>query len=203
MDTEKRKIVECIFNIDMISRHMSLTIFENIKAGFKPGSVIHGNMISYFTIQICTILDELDIIHSYAKKDEYLQDTLNIISPITRALKKFTGFRKARNIILAHYNRDKQGNFSPWWNVMKELKLPRGAENKDINVWVSMLNSILVSRYYDELKDFTDFVQKDYEDYREWEKQDLRDALNRDHFKGVLDEVEKRAYSKGMNNIKI
>ena len=87
---------------------MFTAYYDKINLSIPKNSVIYTDSIRYSYIQICIILDELEILNGLAKNDEYLKDTLYVISPAVRALKKFTGLKKARNYIFAHFNRSKK-----------------------------------------------------------------------------------------------
>lgn len=104
------KIQECIFNIDMVCRSMYLSYEEIGSLKLSPKSAIYGDVLRYRYIQLCTILDEFEILHGIAKNDPYLRDTLFVISPVTKALSKYNGIKRARNTMLAHFNRDKKSN---------------------------------------------------------------------------------------------
>lgn len=192
--TEKIKIQECILNIDMLCRSMYAANFDRIQLKIPVESVIYMDSIRYSYIQLCTILDEIDILNRYAKGDSYLKGTLYVVSPAIRAMKKFTGIRKARNYMLAHFNRDKKGNFYPWWKALKEMKLPRiKTELSQIYTYLHIINGIIVTRYYQELKEFSHTSGVEVESYFNWVKEQEELAINNPTpFDNIESEIEKR-----------
>ncbi len=203
--TDLRKLQECLLNIDMTCRCLYAANIERIKFKIPKGSVIFMDSIRYSYIQLCTIQDELKILNGIAKNDEYLKNTLYIISPASRALNKYTGIRKARNVMFAHFNRDRNNNFTPWWKELIGLKLPRFKDELvHIMTYLQLINGIIVTRYYDQLKEITQEVEKDVIDYFEWVKSQEKETLeNLTPFENVDKEVEKRMAKHNMTEIVI
>ena len=114
----------------------------------------------------------------------------------TRALNKYTGIRKARNYILAHFNRDKKKNFFPYWKALREVKLPRTQkEIKQIYIWLHLINGIIVSRYFDELTEISNNSKIEVEAYYRWVQEQEKEAeLSPTPFDDVLGKVEERIY---------
>lgn len=202
---EAKKIQECIMNIDMMCRSMYLSYVDTIKLKIPKKSVIYADMVRYSYIRLCSILNELSILNRLAKTNDYLKDTLYVASPATRALNKYTGIRKARNFLLAHYNRDKSGNFFPWWKALKNLKLPRThKEVKQIYVWLHLINGIIITRYSDELKEIFAKSRSEFKSYNDWMVEQENDAVaNPTPFDNIEIEVEKRVKEKNIGDIEI
>ncbi len=203
--TEKRKIQECILNIDMTCRSMYAANIERIKLNIPKDSVIFMDSIRYAYIQLCTIQDELNILNRIAKNNNYLRDTLYIISPASRALNKYTGIRKARNFMFAHFNRDKKKNFSPWWKELKGLKLPRiKNELSQVFTYLQMINGIIVTRYYEDLKEISLLAKIEVDEYFEWvEIQENEAMINKTPFDDINIEIEERMKAQNMSEIVI
>lgn len=203
--TEKIKIQECLLNIDMICRSMFTSAFDRAILKIPIESAIYGDSIRYSYIQLCIILDEIDILNRLARDNNYLKDTLYIISPVLRSLKAFTGLRKARNFMLAHFNRDNKKQFHPWWKALRELKLPRTQkELTQIYSYLQCINGIIVTRYYDELKEFSLISKVEVESYLEWIKEQEDLAINNaTPFDNLQPEIEKRMIELGMTKIVI
>lgn len=197
------KILQCILNIDMVCRSMYASSKDRIEFKTPPESVIFADSIRYSYIQLCSILDELKILNSFAKNDIYLKETLYIISPALRAIKKYNGIRPARNSMLAHFNRDKSGHFIPWWKTLKDLKLPRTKrEIAQIFTYLNIINGIIVTRYYEQLKGFTNENKKDVDYYLETVvNQENNEIQNPSSFVEIESEIEKRMSEKGMDKI--
>lgn len=193
------KIQECLLNIDMICRSMYLSQEESIDLKIPRNSTIYADLLRYSYIQLCTILDEFEILNGLAKNDEYLQDTLYVISPVMRALRQYTGIKRARNYMLAHFNRDKKRNFSPWWIAMKNLKLPRThKEIEDIYKHLHLMNAFIVARYYEDLEHISKNVKPDFEAYFKWMLEQESIISNENHFNLIADDLQKRLIEKGI-----
>lgn len=189
----------------MTCRCLYAANIERIKFKIPKGSVIFMDSIRYSYIQLCTILDELKILNGIAKNDEYLKDTLYIISPASRALNKYTGIRKARNVMFAHFNRDRRNNFTPWWKELIGLKLPRFKDELvHIMTYLQLINGIIVTRHYEQLKEISLEAEKDVSDYFKWvETQEKEVLANLTPFANVDKEVEKRMSEHNMTEIVI
>ena len=201
--TNRGKIQECLLNIDMVCRAMYLSFTEVRKLKLPLNSVVLGDVIRYSYIQFCIILDEFEILHGLAKDDIYLRDTLFIVKPSLKGFKQYTGIRKARNILLAHFNRSKTGEFKPWWIELKNLKLPRTQkEIGEIHMWLHLTNSVLVTRYYEEIKELSLKSKPLVDEYFEWVKSDEKQsAITPTPLRDVFKEVDDRMKKKGMQGV--
>jgi len=187
------KIQECIFNIDMVCRSMYLSYEEIGSLKLSPKSAIYGDVLRYRYIQLCTILDEFEILHGIAKNDPYLRDTLFVISPVTKALSKYNGIKRARNTMLAHFNRDKKKQFNPWWIALRGLNLPENhQEIEDIYRHLHLMNMFLLAIYYEDLNEITNRIKPEYEEFFKLSDQKNRRDLNPEFFKNVAKEVEQK-----------
>lgn len=200
---KKRQIQECILNIDMTCRNMYFSYQEIQKLKIPVDSVIYSDLIRYNYIQLCSILDEFVILSGQAKDDLYLRDTLYVLSPALKAINKYTGIRKARNYMLAHFNRDKKNNFYPWWFALKGLKLPRTyKEINQIFVWLHSINSIIVTRYCDELKEISNSSKKDVDEYFNWiESEEAAALTNPTPLDEIYSDIEVRMREKNIPHL--
>lgn len=201
--TNTKKINECLLNIDMICRGIYLSFIELRKLDLPFDSVIQGDVTRYSYIQFCIILDEFDILHALAKDDSYLQDTLYIVKPSLKGIKKYDGIRKARNIMLAHFNRGKSREFKPWWIELKNLKLPRTQkEIGEIHIWLHLTNSILVTRYYEEIKELSLKEKPLLDEYFQWvQAEEKKSSFNLTPLEEIFKDVDERMKEKGMNEV--
>ena len=120
----------------------------------------------YGLIQVCSFLEEYDILSRLSKDDENLRNTLYVCAPVVRNLKKYNGLRKMRNLMLAHVNRDKLGNFKPWWNELNGLRKP--STEKDIDELYESLAFVvdmLSIRHKKEWDEAIPYLEKSLKDY--------------------------------------
>lgn len=199
----KKKISECVFNIDVLYRELeeNLRRFHQMKLGLDHPH--HSALLRYNYIQFCSMLDELEILHGIAKMDDYLRDTLYVLSPAIKKVKRFTGLKRARNTFLAHLNRDKKKQFYPWWESLKGLRLPRtDNEVRQLYSLLYIINSLLVSRYYTELKELSIQFKEDEKEYFKWVDTEEEKAKNEpNNIDDIRDEMEKRFNEKDFKHI--
>jgi hypothetical protein len=182
---------------------MYLSYLDIKKFKISLSSPIYGDMIRYSYIQLCSILDEFIILNNLAKDDEYLRDTLYVVSPALKAINKYNGIRKARNIMLAHFNRDKNANFNPWWIAMKDLKLPSTQnEVNQIYTWLHIINGIIVGRFIKELTEISKTSKTEVDHYFNWVKLQEEIALKtQTPLDTVYQDVELRMKEKNIEKI--
>lgn len=202
----ENKILECIFNIDMTCRGLFL-LWNDLKSHKLPlkGDVFNAIM-RYTYIQFCVIQDEIQTLHNLKKSDPYLLETFYLIELPLAALSKYTGLKRMRNLMLAHLNRAKDGHsFAPWWREIIHLKIPRTVkEVRQIHVWISTINVILVTKYKEKFDKFTDALRPEHDDYFEQIKKLEDDALvNATPFDDMEMEVRRRLEEKGVTQLSI
>ncbi|MCD9019143.1 hypothetical protein [Parachryseolinea silvisoli] len=197
------KIQQCILNIDMVARHLFFSV-EGMKELKVPlQSQVFTDVIQYSYIRICTILDEVTILNGLAKGDIFLQDTLYCMKPALKGINEYKGLRKARNLLLAHYNRDQKNVFTPWWTELADFKLPRTyKELNQILGLILLINTILVTRYNTEFHNFSDRQHPDFEKYfDEVEKLESDATTTPSPLDEIQDEVQRRCIEKGIVDI--
>ncbi len=197
--TTDSKIIECIFNIDMICRGMYQSYEDCQFLEIRKDTVLYSDLLRYRYLQICMILDEFELLTRLAKDNEYLKDTLYIVSPITKVLNKYTGIRKARNSIFAHFNRDKKRNFKPWWIALKDSNLPRSPQEIDLlYIWLHLLNAFLVTRYYKDLEAMSILVEPDLHSFTNWARNKENEITINTPFDSLAVEIQNRLNEKGI-----
>lgn len=199
--TSETKIVECIFNIDMICRSMYQSYEDCITLQIPKETVLYSDLLRYSYLQLCIILDEFEILNGLAKDNQYLKDTLYVVSPIAKALNKYSGIRKARNYLFAHFNRDRKGNFEPWWIVLKDAPLPRTKKEIElVYTWLHLLNAFLVTRYYEEYSKMTKLIEPDFFSFVDWSKSKEQEVAIITPFDSLPEEMKKRFIEKDIED---
>lgn len=134
-------------------------------------------------------------------EDNYLKDTLYIISPIIKALNQYSGLKRARNYMFAHYNRDKKKQFYPWWLALKNLKLPLAStEITDIYKNLQIMNTLIVTRYYADLDEIINRTRPDFNSYMNQSRKATENNDTQSTFNSVMEEVEKKMIEKSVDN---
>jgi hypothetical protein len=199
-DTTDEKILQCILNIDMTVRHLFLSVEDLKDLKIPQKSQVFTDMIQYSYIRICTALDEISILHGLAKDNIFLQDTLYCAQPAIKGINKYTGLKRARNLMLAHLNRDPKKQFTPWWDELITFKLPRTyKEINQILKFLNLINTIIVSRYQDKFKLFNDSMRANFEKYFQEVDKLEKDAIsNPTPLDDVEIEIQKRCEEKGL-----
>jgi len=202
---QEQKIQQCILNIDMTVRHLYFSFADLKELKIPSNSQVFSDAIQYSYIRICTVLDELDILHGLAGEDIFLRETLHCAHPAIKGIKKYSGLKKARNLMLAHLNRDSKKQFIPWWDELIEFKLPR--THKEINqilVFLNLVNTILVSRYDVKFTEFSESVRPSFEKY--FEKVEELEKETNDNptpLDNVEIEIQKRCQEIGLVNFNL
>ena len=130
-ESELTEFQKCLINIKWIFSEMYFDYQDakNIESNNK--NYLIAKVSKYGFIQICSLLEELEILNRLSQNDEVLKDTLYVCAPVIRNIKKYKGLKKMRNLMLAHVNRDKLKKIKPWWNELKGLRKP--IHKDDIN----------------------------------------------------------------------
>lgn len=194
------KILQCILNIDMTVRHLFLSIEDLKELKIPQKSHVFTDMIQYSYIRICTVLEEISILHGLAKDNIFLQETLYCAQPAIKGINKYTGLKRARNLMLAHLNRDMKKRFTPWWDELITFKLPRTyKEINQILKFLNLINTIIVSRYHKKFNLFNDSIRANFEKYfRDIEKLEADAVNNPTPLDEVEIEIQKRCEEKGL-----
>jgi len=129
-DFELTEFQKCLINIKMIFAEMYLD-FQDTKNIQSNNNYLTAKVTKYGFIQVCSFLEEYEILNRLSQNNEELKDTLYVCAPVIRNLKKYKGLKKMRNLMLAHFNRDKLQNYKPWWDELKGLRKP--IHKDDIN----------------------------------------------------------------------
>lgn len=133
---------EALYNINFIAFHIEMTVKlgNEQKITEQKDKFLIERLMQFNLIQTCSLLEEYKIIERLAKDNREIMDTTKILSPFIRRIRKYKGLEKFRNIILAHTNRDKSGNFTPYWRIMKDKEFPRSYN--DINLITNLILGI-------------------------------------------------------------
>ena len=72
--------------------------------------------------------------------------------------------KDTRNRMFAHYNRDKSGNFHPWWITLKGIKYPSTyVESIFVITLCQLINKLLLSSYKDEFQNSFEKLKSEYD----------------------------------------
>lgn len=182
-------------------------LWNDMKSHKLPlqGDVFNAVM-RYSYIQFCVIQDEIQRLHSLKKSDPYLLETFYLIELPLAALSKYSGLKRMRNLMLAHLNRAKDGHgFAPWWREIIHLKIPTTVkEVRQIHVWISTINTILVTRYKEQFDKFAEELRPEHDDYFEQIKKLEDEAIvNATPFDDMEIQVRTRLEEKGVTQLHV
>lgn len=130
-ESELTEFQKCLINIKWIFTEMYFDYQDTKNIQTSNSNYLIAKVSKYGFIQVCSFLEEYEILNRLSQDDEVLRDTLYVCAPVIRNLNKYKGLKKMRNLMLAHVNRDKLKNFKPWWNELKGLRKP--IHKEDIN----------------------------------------------------------------------
>jgi hypothetical protein len=196
-----RKLLESILNIDMITDELMNSVRDIYKYKISHEHQITKSILKYNYILVCSFLDELDIVNSFSKENDLIKDIMWSISPLRRAINEYNGIKKGRNAYFAHYNRDQNNNFYPWWRSLHGVKLPRTIkEIVFLHSVLASIRAILKSQFLIELNQIKSEFQPEVDGYIKFVIEQEQTALQKaDNVKELVDEVEKRLTSKNIS----
>lgn len=163
---ELTEFQKCLINIKWIFTEM---YFDYQDAKTFPTSN-NNDLIAKISkngyIQVCSFLEEYEILNRLSQNDDVLKDTLYVCAPVIRNLKKFKGLKKMRNLMLAHVNRDKLKNFKPWWNELKGLRKPIHKEDiEELYESLAFIVDLLNVRHKKEWEEAIPYLEKSVRQY--------------------------------------
>lgn len=165
-ESELTEFQKCLINIKWIFTEMYFDYQDAKNIQTSNSNYLIAKVSKYGYIQVCSFLEEYEILNRLSQNDEVLRDTLYVCAPVIRNLKKYKGLKKMRNLMLAHINRDKLKNFKPWWNELKGLRKP--IHKEDINELYESLAFIvdmLNVRHKKEWKEAIPYLEKSLRQY--------------------------------------
>lgn len=163
---ELTELQKCLINIKWIFTEMYFDYHGAKNIQTSNNNYLIAKVSKYGYIQVCSFLEEYEILNRLSQNDEDLRNTLYVCAPIVRNLKKYKGLKKMRNLMLAHVNRDKLKNFEPWWEELKGLRKP--IHKEDINELYESLAFIvdmLNVRHKKEWEEAIPYLEKSLRDY--------------------------------------
>ena len=169
MDYKLSPIKESIFIIDWLSTYLNDTVqISNREELHKKDNYVIRELFRLSFIRTCIILQEWKNLESLSKENKKLRNTLRITSPFIRELKNWTGLHKYRSTVLAHFGRDKEGEFIPYWRALKGLKYPTTTWDFNfINSLITTSTEALIKRHHADLKQPKKILNKDKERFEE------------------------------------
>jgi len=200
-ETELTEFQKCLINIKWIFTEMYFDYQDTKDINTSNSNYLLAKVSKYGYIQVCSFLEEYEILNRLSKNNNDLRDTLYVCAPIVRNLKKYKGLKKMRNLMLAHVNRDKLKNFKPWWNELKGLRKP--IHKEDINELYESLAFIvdmLNVRHKKEWEEAIPYLEKSLKQYIK-EDAELQNKLKRKEktMKEINAEVLKRMKEKNIS----
>jgi len=143
---------ESLFIIDWLSEHIHSTM-ESFNAQPVRDEWVGQQLMKYSWLQICVIMQEWEKLEGQGRDDAYLRNTLKMASPCIRELRRWTGMHKLRNTVIAHFGRDEDGVFEPYWRRLTGLKFP--TTNRDMSFLIALTltaGKVIQARYPKEIQ---------------------------------------------------
>jgi hypothetical protein len=145
------RIHQCILNINIKAITILGVREQRNHLNIPENTPIYDDILFSNITKICSILEELKILRSLCKQDEYLKDVLYCVKPIVDYIRQYEkGFALVRNSMVAHFQRDKMGNYEPYWERLDGLHIPRdNNEHEFIYDCIDVLRVVLIDRFPD------------------------------------------------------
>ena len=165
-ESELTEFQKCLINIKWIFTEMYFDYQDAKNIQTSNSNYLIAKVSKYGYIQVCSFLEEYEILNRLSQNDEVLKDTLYVCAPVIRNLKKYKGLKKMRNLMLAHFNRDKLKNFKPWWNELKGLRKPIHKEDIDeLYESLAFIVDMLNVRHKKEWEEAIPYLEKSLRQY--------------------------------------
>ena len=163
MDYKLSPLKESIFIINWLSEHLENVLHTSNKEELhKKDNYILHQLFNLSFIRICVILQEWEKLEQLAKDDKKLRNTLRITSPLIKEIRRWTGLHKFRNSVLAHFGRNQDDAFIPYWRVLQGSKYPTTTWDFNfINSLVITASASLCKRHPHELKQAKKILGRD------------------------------------------
>lgn len=206
-ELELTALQECLININWIFTDMYLDYQDAKDLKTSNRNYLVAKVSKYGYIQTCSFLEEYRRICSVSKTNDSLRDTLYVCAPVVRNLKKYSsGLKKMRNSMLAHVNRDRKGNFAPWWIELKGLRKPLHENDiKELYESLAFVVDMLNVRHKNEWDEVKDYLAESIRSYiSEDIKLQLKLKIKEKPMNDINTEVLKRMKEKNippLNNI--
>ena len=170
MDYTLSPIKESIFIIHWIADHLNRSIkVINKEELYKKDEFISHQMMRLSFIQNCIIIQEWQRLEKLSKNDKKLMNTMRIASPLIKEIRRWTGIINFRNSVLAHFGRDKNGKFIPYWRSLHSLKYPTTTwDFTFINTLTLTISGLLEKRHPLELRQAKKILGKDRQRFEKY-----------------------------------
>ena len=120
------KFYESLYNFDSLIKLILDAFDHHDSLRIEPGSALGRDTMSMTYVRLCAIIEEINSLNSCCRYDEKLKLLMTHLRPFISYAKQYEkGFIEMRNSAYAHFNRDKNGNFRPFWTTIDEIDVPR------------------------------------------------------------------------------
>lgn len=175
------RFYESLYNFDSLIRLILDAFNHHDSLQIQPGSALARDTMSMTYLRLCGILEEIRKLNSFCKDDQKLKLLMSHLKPLIDYAKQYEdGFTEMRNSAYAHFNRDKNGNFRPFWTTIAEINVPRSeGELRFICEGLNYVRLVLMVNY----SGYIDFYERASQSF--YQKVDilnknfvLKDAIN-------------------------
>ena len=189
-----KKLKEIIYNVNHLCSHIEHSRNGIRKISYEEHKQVYTDVNRLLDIFVCSLIDEIKVFENFAKKvnNDYVSDTVYVLTPLTNYIKKFDSLRVKRNKILAHHNRDKNMEFKPWWRELqgKRFATTDGEESMIFST-VRCIHDIFKKRFTNELDEILKEFDKEIDIY----ESKMMEVPNVDSYKDIkptIIETQKR-----------
>jgi hypothetical protein len=144
-------IHQCILNINIKAINILDVRAQRNQLNVPENSPVYADILFSNIAKICSVFDELKILRSLCKDNDYLKEVLYCLKPLIDYIRQYEeGFTVIRNSMVAHFQRDKLGKYIPFWERLKGLQIPRdNKEHEFIYDCLDVMRVVLINRFPD------------------------------------------------------
>lgn len=120
------KFFESLYNFDLLVILTLETLNHHEQLNLLSHSPLSRDTMSMTYLRLCAMMEEMQVINSFCKHDSKLRAIMTHLKPFIDYVKQYEkGFSEMRNSAYAHFNRDKNGKFRPFWTTIDKINVPR------------------------------------------------------------------------------
>lgn len=130
-----QKFLESMEIIDTVVQTIRRSMDDFKRLDLAIGTPAAGDVMFITHVRICIVLDELADVNRLVNEVPRLRDVFTCVAPFYRYARQYEkGFRKVRNSIVAHYNRDRSGNYTSFAETLGTYDVPSPSVNLSLFV---------------------------------------------------------------------
>ena len=192
-------LFEAIFNIDSLITNIIDVRAQIIQLQIPVGTSVNAECMFFSFVKTRNIFEEIDKLNSLCKDDQHLRDIMYGLKPLLEIIREYeSSIVECRNALLAHYNRDKTGQFKHFKTMLVGWEVPRSmAELDQTYNCLGLLRGILLGKFREGYEAYHHEMHKEIDK----EVQEFKKTFKHKHpiiFDDLIKTINDRWMSRGL-----